>query len=95
MFLILFFFIRSKDDPFVLYATMYSGLGTKILTKDLMRSHKVLLDDTKLRNIFQKWLQKHRLVLKSCGQNRFIINVSLYNIYKRQSKCKLHFASQK
>lgn len=75
-----YIFIRSKDDPFVLYATMYSGLGTKILTKDLMRGHKSLLKHAKIKSIFQKWLQKHRLILK-WQQNNFIIKVRLYIIY--------------
>ncbi|XP_026804869.1 mitochondrial ribonuclease P catalytic subunit [Rhopalosiphum maidis] len=54
----------SKDDPFVLYAAMYSGINTKILTRDLMRGHKFLLHDLHMKSIFQKWLQKHRLGLK-------------------------------
>lgn len=54
----------SKDDPFVLYAAMYSGINTQILTRDLMRSHKFLLEDVHMKSIFQKWLQIHRLGLK-------------------------------
>lgn len=70
------FIFRSKDDPFVLYAAMYSGLGTKILTRDLMRSHKFLLRDPKIKSIFEKWLQKHRLVLKIRPGNKVVIKVS-------------------
>lgn len=70
------FFIRSKDDPFVLYAAMYSGLGTKILTRDLMRSQKYLLD-VEMKSVFQKWLQKHRLVLKTNVGDGVLIKVSL------------------
>lgn len=71
------FVVRSKDDPFVLYAAMYSGLGTKILTRDLMRGHKFLLKDSELKNIFQKWLQKHRLILKTHIGNKVVIKVSI------------------
>lgn len=56
---------------------MYSGLGTKILTRDLMRSHKFLLGDSEMKNIFQKWLQKHRLVLKIRPGNYVNIKVSV------------------
>lgn len=56
---------------------MYSGLGTKILTRDLMRSHKFLLRDIEIKSVFQKWLQKHRLVLKTHSGNEVLIKVSL------------------
>lgn len=55
---------------------MYSGLGTKILTRDLMRSHKFLLRDYKIKSVFQKWLQKHRLVLKIHAGNNVTIKVN-------------------
>lgn len=63
----------SKDDPFVLYAAMYSGIDTKILTRDLMRGHKFLLEDTNIKSIFQKWLQKNRLRLKIRAGDEVII----------------------
>ncbi|VVC27280.1 Hypothetical protein CINCED_3A023283 [Cinara cedri] len=63
----------SKDDPFLLYAAMYSGIQTKILTRDLMRGHKFLLNNSKMQNIFQKWLQKNRLILKIRPQNEVFI----------------------
>ncbi|XP_025196412.1 mitochondrial ribonuclease P catalytic subunit [Melanaphis sacchari] len=63
----------SKDDPFVLYAAMYSGINTKILTRDLMRGHKFLLKDVHVKSIFQKWLQKHRLRLKIRAGDEIII----------------------
>lgn len=78
MYDVLFIFFRSKDDPFVLYAAMYSGIATQILTRDLMRGHKFLLGDPTIRSIFQKWLQKHRLGLKIRPGDEVIIKVSLY-----------------
>jgi len=74
---VLFILFRSKDDPFVLYAAMYSGIDTQILTRDLMRGHKFLLGDPVIKSVFQKWLQKHRLVLKIRPGNEVIIKVSL------------------
>lgn len=55
---------------------MFSGLGTKILTRDLMRAQKFLLKNTKIKTIFQKWLQKHRLVLQIRTGNHVFIKVS-------------------
>lgn len=72
---VLLFCFRSKDDPFVLYAAMYSGYNTKILTRDLMRGHKFLLKNTEMKRVFQKWLQKHRLVLQLRVGNRVFIKV--------------------
>lgn len=74
------FFVRSKDDPFVLYAAMYSGLGTKVLTRDLMRGHKFLLKDDQMKSVFQKWLQKHRLSLKIRPGNDVSIKVCWFEI---------------
>jgi len=86
----LVFSVRSKDDPFVLYAAMYSGLGTKILTRDLMRSQKFLLMDTKIKKVFQKWLQKHRLILNIRPGNHVTINVRIKDIIQI-SMLKIHF----
>jgi len=74
----------SKDDPFVLYAAMYSGLGTQILTRDLMRSHKFLLGDSEMKNIFQKWLQKHRLVLKIRPGNHVTVKDPITHLQRTQ-----------
>lgn len=80
IYIILFILLRSKDDPFVLYAAMYSGINTQILTRDLMRSHKFLLKDVHMKSIFQKWLQKHRLGLKIRPGDEVIIKVRAYTI---------------
>lgn len=55
---------------------MFSGLGTKILTRDLMRTHKFLLKNAEIKTVFQKWLQKHRLVLQIRNGNNVFIKVS-------------------
>ncbi|XP_050539875.1 mitochondrial ribonuclease P catalytic subunit [Daktulosphaira vitifoliae] len=74
----------SKDDPFVLYAAMYSGLGTKILTRDLMRGHKFLLGETVMKSIFQRWLQKHRLGLKIRPGNNVKVTEPLFYLQTTQ-----------
>lgn len=55
---------------------MFSGLGTKILTRDLMRTHKCLLKNVEIKTVFQKWLQKHRLVLQIHNGKHVFIKVS-------------------
>lgn len=85
-----FFFFSSKDDPFVLYAAMYSGPRTQILSRDLMRGHKFLLGDTKIKCVFQKWLQKNRLILKIRSGNEVRINVSLHNVMKVYTYVRTH-----
>ncbi|GLG94500.1 uncharacterized protein GBIM_01707 [Gryllus bimaculatus] len=53
----------SQDDPFLLYAAMYSGPFTQFVSRDLMRSHVYLLKDTSLRRIFRRWQQQRQLQL--------------------------------
>jgi len=54
---------------------MCSGLGTKILTRDLMRSHKFILKDKEIKSEFQKWLPKHRLSIRIRPGNQVSIIV--------------------
>ncbi|XP_062947303.1 mitochondrial ribonuclease P catalytic subunit isoform X1 [Cynocephalus volans] len=58
----------SKDDPFLLYATLHSGNHCKFITKDLMRDHKACLPDAKTQRLFFKWQQGHQLAI----MNRFL-----------------------
>ncbi|XP_001085149.2 mitochondrial ribonuclease P catalytic subunit isoform X1 [Macaca mulatta] len=53
----------SKDDPFLLYATLHSGNHCRFITKDLMRDHKACLPDTKTQRLFFKWQQGHQLAI--------------------------------
>ncbi|XP_004376569.1 mitochondrial ribonuclease P catalytic subunit [Trichechus manatus latirostris] len=55
----------SKDDPFLLYATLHSGNHCKFITKDLMRDHKACLPDAKTQRLFFKWQQGHQLAIIS------------------------------
>ncbi|XP_021934690.1 mitochondrial ribonuclease P protein 3 isoform X2 [Zootermopsis nevadensis] len=54
----------SQDDPLLLYAALYSGLGTKFLSKDLMRGHAYCLRSQSLRSTFRRWQLKHQCQLR-------------------------------
>ncbi|XP_069679547.1 mitochondrial ribonuclease P catalytic subunit isoform X2 [Periplaneta americana] len=54
----------SHDDPLLLYATLYSGLGTNFLSRDLMRGHAYILKDKALRTTFRQWQLQHQCQLK-------------------------------
>lgn len=58
----------SKDDPFLLYATLNSGNHCKFITQDLMRDHKACLPDAHTQRLFFKWQQGHQLAIMKCSQ---------------------------
>ncbi|XP_063146111.1 mitochondrial ribonuclease P catalytic subunit isoform X2 [Candoia aspera] len=62
-----FFFTSnvSKDDPFLLYATLHSGAQCMMVTRDLLRDHKAALSDTVTRRLFFKWQRGHQIVISS------------------------------
>lgn len=64
---ILWFFVlnRSQDDPFLLYAALYSGVGTNFVSRDMMRGHKYLLKlhDRELNSLFWRWQCQHQYYL--------------------------------
>ncbi|KAM8921235.1 mitochondrial ribonuclease P catalytic subunit [Pelodytes ibericus] len=53
----------SEDDPFLLYASLYSGNHCHFLTRDLLRDHKACLPDPQTRRLFFKWQRGHQLVI--------------------------------
>ncbi|XP_053996318.1 mitochondrial ribonuclease P catalytic subunit-like isoform X1 [Hylaeus anthracinus] len=57
-----FFFVddSSKDDPFVLYATLLNGNNAKFISQDLMRQHKFDLEDGESRALFKRWQFTHQ-----------------------------------
>ncbi|PSN53464.1 hypothetical protein C0J52_05155 [Blattella germanica] len=59
---------RSQDDPFLLYAALYSGLGTYFVSKDLMRTHSYLLQNSALRSTFRNWRLQHQYQIKYITQ---------------------------
>lgn len=67
----------SQDDPFLLYAAMFSGPHTTFVSRDLMRSHKFLLQDRALRKIFRLWQQKNQLLLRNMGRGNVVVKPAL------------------
>ncbi|XP_044254597.1 mitochondrial ribonuclease P catalytic subunit isoform X2 [Tribolium madens] len=61
----------SQDDPYLLYCALSSGKDTVIVTKDLMRGHKFLLKDVRLKILFDRWLsqRQYQLVFAKEGGN--------------------------
>uniref|UniRef100_A0A8C5QFV2 Mitochondrial ribonuclease P catalytic subunit n=1 Tax=Leptobrachium leishanense TaxID=445787 RepID=A0A8C5QFV2_9ANUR len=59
------FFLQniSEDDPFLLYASLYSGNHCCFLTRDLLRDHKACLPDPQIQQLFFKWQRGHQLVI--------------------------------
>lgn len=53
----------SQDDPFLLYAAMYSGQHTHFMSRDLMRGHMFLLQDPVLKILFKRWQTQHQYFL--------------------------------
>lgn len=71
-------FHRSEDDPFMLYATMYSGLKANFVTRDLFRSEKYRLQSEKHAELFKRWQQAHQISISYISPNgRVYANVSL------------------
>lgn len=56
------FFLENitKDDPYLLYATLYSGPKTIFVSADEMRDHKFLLGE-QIGEIFTKWQRSRQL----------------------------------
>ncbi|XP_023227183.1 mitochondrial ribonuclease P protein 3-like [Centruroides sculpturatus] len=53
----------SQDDPFMIYAAVYSGPKTLVMTKDLLRNHKFSLQDPTLAMYFERWRSTHQMFL--------------------------------
>lgn len=67
----------SQDDPYLLYAALHSGINTKVISRDMMRSHLYLLKDHRHKRIFNRWLSENRYELQHVSQNgRVILKVN-------------------
>jgi hypothetical protein len=62
------FTVSSADDPYMLYAAMYSGLNTYILSNDEMRDARFLLGD-KLSERFKLWQRHRQIKFRGLWQN--------------------------
>ncbi|XP_034051216.1 mitochondrial ribonuclease P catalytic subunit [Thalassophryne amazonica] len=82
----------SKDDPFLLYATLHSGNHCLFVSRDLMRDHKACLPDSTSRQLFFKWQRGHQLVLdeyRSKDMIRFQM-IPSYDTVVQTSGCSWH-----
>ena len=52
---------RSEDDPFMLYATLHSGMAARYVTRDMLRDHKALLSPS-AHLAFVKWQRSQQMV---------------------------------
>ena len=62
--------LRSKDDPFMIYAALFNGPGTCIVTRDELRNHYCLMEDMKF--LFRRWQRQHQihpLDIRRVGKN--------------------------
>lgn len=63
----------SHDDPFMIYAAMYSGPNTLVLTKDLLRNHKFTLQEPSLAKYFECWRNTHQIFLDFVNKEKQIV----------------------
>ncbi|XP_050344282.1 mitochondrial ribonuclease P catalytic subunit [Nymphalis io] len=56
------FFIEniSQDDPYFITAAILSGAHTDIVSRDLLRGHRFLMKQDKLKHLFQRWQWQHQ-----------------------------------
>ncbi|XP_057329310.1 mitochondrial ribonuclease P catalytic subunit [Microplitis mediator] len=59
----------SQDDPFLLYATLASGINSYFVSRDLMRRHKFDLQDDKTRQLFRHWQISRQIFPTYVGTN--------------------------
>lgn len=54
----------SRDDVFILYATVHSGRGARFVSSDYMRDHVFRMRHPDLEALFQKWQRSSQLHLE-------------------------------
>lgn len=52
----------SEDDQYIIYSTLYSGMDTYFVTRDLLRSEKYGLTESQ-RNLFKRWQLSHQIFI--------------------------------
>ncbi|CAH2258791.1 jg12543 [Pararge aegeria aegeria] len=50
----------TQDDPYFITAAILSGPHTDIVSRDLLRGHKFLMQHEELRQLFQRWQWEHQ-----------------------------------
>lgn len=72
---------RSKDDPFLLYASFHSGGHCMLVTRDLLRDHRAVLSDSVTRRLFFKWQRGHQMVVSSYVPGKILTFEVLLHIF--------------
>ncbi|KAK2586408.1 hypothetical protein KPH14_010693 [Odynerus spinipes] len=50
----------TQDDPYILYATLMSGVNAKFLSFDFFRQHIHKIESRSMRKIFRRWQYTHQ-----------------------------------
>jgi len=72
---------RSKDDPFMLYAALYFGQQTYIVSKDQMRDHRFVLGP-ELASRLMQWQRQRQITFtgrRNTGRFYFKVNSIVLN----------------
>ncbi|KAI8505437.1 hypothetical protein Bbelb_166260 [Branchiostoma belcheri] len=75
----------SKDDPYLLSATLSCSPGARFISSDFMRDHKALLDPF-VQGLFLKWLRGHQMKLLGCHTD-----VHTFDIVVQRTQHTWHF----
>ncbi|XP_039293556.1 mitochondrial ribonuclease P catalytic subunit [Nilaparvata lugens] len=59
----------THDDTYLLYASLYSGIRTNFVSRDLMRGYRYLLNNPELESIFWRWQYQHQYLVVSIRHN--------------------------
>lgn len=70
----------SEDDLYIIYSTLYSGIDTYFVTRDLLRSEKFGLSE-KQRALFKRWQQSHQIFITYVAPSgKVYMKVSVKNL---------------
>ncbi|XP_021947678.1 mitochondrial ribonuclease P catalytic subunit [Folsomia candida] len=51
---------QSQDDPFLIWATLKSGMNAQFVSNDFMRNHTFRLKDYEMARLFKRWRLSHQ-----------------------------------
>ncbi|XP_078674817.1 mitochondrial ribonuclease P catalytic subunit-like [Branchiostoma floridae x Branchiostoma belcheri] len=81
----------SKDDPYLLSATLSCGPDTRFISSDFMRDHKALLDPF-VQGLFLKWLRGHQMKLLGLSHGAPVFSdVHTFDIVVQRTQHTWHF----
>lgn len=84
----------SKDDKFVLYATLASGKNAKYVSLDLMRQNRTFIKDVQTHVKFTKWQFAHQCQVNVCGGKVQILDPKCLNPFPQKQHDSWHIASK-